>query len=153
MYKFIRSKQNINQIYAFGYLEVEKPNYDPNIFEEVELDSLPENYEIYKEKPFATGKSLVSKVEKAFSGQSFEFRMQLQSLFLPLKATLESETCNPLSVGDFKFVFKFLDTLTNQLTPEQTLIFKNLLTEFVNENQFFDYKPEEVAKIAKKLQA
>lgn len=114
-----------------------------------------EKYNTYlKSKlPLASGKILVSKVEKAFLGQSFEFRMQLQSLFLPLKATLESETCNPLSVNDFEFVFKFLDTLVTKLTAEQITIFKNLLTEFVNENQFFDYKPEVLKNIAKKLKS
>jgi len=114
-----------------------------------------EKYNTYlKSKlPLAMGKTLVSKVEKSFTGQPFEFRMQLQSLFLPLKATLESETCNPLSVNDFEFVFKFLDTLATKLTAEQITIFKNLLTEFVNENRFFDYNPEILNKIAKKLQS
>jgi len=114
-----------------------------------------EKYNTYlKSKlPLAMGKTLVSKVEKSFTGQPFEFRMQLQSLFLPLKATLESETCNPLSVNDFEFVFKFLDTLSTKLTAEQITIFKNLLTEFVNENRFFDYNPEILNKIAKKLQS
>jgi len=114
-----------------------------------------EKYNTYlKSKlPLAMGKTLVSKVEKSFTGQPFEFRMQLQSLFLPLKATLESETCNPLSVNDFEFVFKFLDTLATKLTAEQITIFKNLLTEFVNENRFFDYNPEILIDIAKKLQS
>jgi hypothetical protein len=69
-----------------------------------------------KKKPIASGKSLVSFIEKAFLGQPFQVRVQLQTLFFPLKLTLESETCQPLREIDFNDVLSFVSNNEN-LTP------------------------------------
>ena len=55
-------------------------------------------------RPLANGKSLVSAIEKAFIGQPFVVRMQLQAIFAPIKNTLESQTCVNLASDDFDAV-------------------------------------------------
>jgi hypothetical protein len=87
-----------------------------------ELDNI--EWEL-KKKPIASGKSLVSFIEKAFLGQPFQVRMQLQTLFFPIKLTLESETCQPLKEVDFNDVLSFVSNNEN-LTPEQKVLFTQL---------------------------
>ncbi len=67
----IRKKENINQIKAWGYTAENGGlgDYDPSVYEEVELNSLPENYEIVKELPIATGKSFLEFMVKAIRTQ------------------------------------------------------------------------------------
>ena len=113
MYKFIRSKQNINQIYAFGYLEAEKPSYDPNIFEEVELEVLPNDWTMYKEIPLAMGTDLVQFLNAYKSGIGPD---KVKALLTKLAITyllLENSDFNPFTEKTFDFVLADLDIALN----------------------------------------
>ena len=118
---------------------------------------------VQKQKlPIATGKGLIAFIEKAFlvkptgmtDREHWNLRKQLQSLFTNsgIKTTLESETCNPtLSIVDFHNVMEDIQELSSSLTLEQIILFKNLLTDFVNQYKFVDFNKEELNMLTKKL--
>ena len=93
--------------------------------EELAQRELDEQQALINSKPLARGKDLVSFIEKAFTGQPFAGRIQLQSLFMPIKLTLESQTCNPLSSQDFDSVLAITNA-NSQLTQEQKALFVGL---------------------------
>lgn len=131
--------------------------------EEIAEREAEEIAEANKDKrPIANGTDLVKLIEGYFivkpegmtDREHWTSRKNLQALFnqLGIKGTLESLTCNPyLKLVDFQNVLLDLDTIADQLTIEQITLFKNLLVEFMNNHRFFDYKPETMQKMAKKL--
>lgn len=67
----IRKKDNHKQIKASGYVSTGGlGEFDPLVYEEVELDKLPEGWEQAVELPIATGKDLLNYLIKAVREQS-----------------------------------------------------------------------------------
>lgn len=67
----IRKKDNHKQIKASGYVSTGGlGEFDPSIYEEIELDELPEGWETAVEKPIAKGKDLLNYLIKAVRDQS-----------------------------------------------------------------------------------
>ena len=90
--------------------------------EEIAVREAEELAESLRDKrPIATGKSLVSTIEKSFIGQPFELRVHLQNIFLPIKNTLLSETCTILSLDDFNAVLTLVATNSNLDDTQKTL--------------------------------
>ena len=84
----------------------------------IEFNQVLKDQHDYNNRELATGRSLVSFVEKAFIGDTYVNRKGLQLLFLPIKETLLSETCNPLSESDFNSVLGDIGNI-QELTQEQ----------------------------------
>jgi hypothetical protein len=85
--------------------------------------------------PLANGSDLVKFIERAFIGQSFETRTILQSLFAPVKATLESETCVELSNQDFKSALNMVEN-NQSLTTQQKGLFLGLANQWAGSVRF-----------------
>jgi hypothetical protein len=67
----IRKKDNHNQFLASGHAEPNKYSpFDSNVFEEIEIDELPEGWEQAVEKPIAKGKDLLNYLIKVVREQS-----------------------------------------------------------------------------------
>jgi hypothetical protein len=86
-------------------------------------------------RPVANGKHLVSAIEKAFIGQPFLVRMQLQAIFAPIKNTLESQTCINLASNDFNAVLTLVATNSN-LDDSQKQLFTALANDWKETVQF-----------------
>jgi|688.fasta_scaffold410564_2 hypothetical protein len=67
----IRKKDNHKQIKASGYVgKGGLGEFDSNVFEEIEIDELPEDWEQAVEKPIAKGKDLLNYLIKVVREQS-----------------------------------------------------------------------------------
>ena len=124
----IRKKENHLEIKSFGYVESGGlGEFDLDVYEEVELNELPEGWIQSAEKLQAQGKDLVQYIESAFQGQSLLLRGTLLNLFvnfplhadlasatgspyLNIKDLLLSATCNPLSQSDLDEVINIIST-------------------------------------------
>jgi hypothetical protein len=110
----IRKKDNHNQFLAWGYTETGGlGEFDSTIFEEVELDSLPENYEMYKEKPLAMGKDLIKFLNDFNSGMNAEDIKNLLKKLVVTYILLENRPFNPFTEESFAFVLSDLDSTLN----------------------------------------
>lgn len=106
---------------SWGYTEAGGlGEFDTSIYEELVLESLPEGWrrEEQVQTPLAQGLDLVKHLEAAFAGASIDFRVSVQAALLPIKATLESATMNPLSRADFEGILGFAQS-SGTLPKEQ----------------------------------
>jgi hypothetical protein len=125
--KIIRHKTN-HKILCAGFIEAERPEFDPSIFEEIELDILPEGFELYI-LPLAMGKEIVAEIELAVASKPITERLELVKLFnnLGFKELLLSSSCNPLRAVD---VPDLLEMFNN--SAELNIEVKGLITNIIN---------------------
>jgi hypothetical protein len=112
MIRAIRKKDNHLVIKEFGATLTAggfRP-YDSNIFEEVELEALPENWEQYKEIPLAMGTDLVRFVNQTTEStlddlQAFGIVSKLKDFLL----YCQQGRCNPFTRSTFNNTLQTLD--------------------------------------------
>ena len=77
----VRAIENPRIIKAWGYTLAPGGlgEYDPEVFEEVELDNLPEDWELWVEKPILDGPSIVRFLRDQFKTSSYAVRRGLIS--------------------------------------------------------------------------
>ena len=130
--RVIRKIDNNLIIKTYGYCEAGGlGEFDPLIYEEVELEELPDDYTIEEMAKTAQGKDLIQYIENAFIGQSLETRIGLQTLFTVtgIKGILESTTCNPLSNSDFTEIVALVNNM-QELDTQQKATFTTLATQW-----------------------
>lgn len=108
----IRKKDNHKQIKASGYVSTGGlGEYDPLVYEEVELDELPEGWEQAVEKPIATGEGLIK-----FINETTESSLNNQKAFVVVSKLpafllfLQQARCNPMSRQTFDDIKALFDT-------------------------------------------
>jgi hypothetical protein len=110
----IRKKENHNKIKSWGHTQIGGlGEYDSDVFEEVEIESLPLNYEIYIEPPIAMGKDLIDYLNEYKSGMD---KKTIQGLLAKLSLTylyLNNSPCNPFTQKTFDEVVADLDAVLN----------------------------------------
>lgn len=88
--RVIRLKTDKNQIVAFGYTnEGGLGKFDPNLFEEVELEALPENWVQYKEPPEARPETLKAAIVEVLKDLTEEDQDALFTHPLVLKTAVK----------------------------------------------------------------
>jgi hypothetical protein len=101
----IRKKDNHNQIKSYGYVgKGGLGDFDSSIYEEIELDYLPEGWELAVEKPIAKGKDLLNYLIKVVKEQSNQEGLK------------PSKKC--IKLNRFENIFtkwKYLDTETGNI--------------------------------------
>lgn len=93
----IRSKSNPNLILSFGAtVKGGLGEFDPEIWEEVELEALAEDYEMYTPPPLAQGSDLVKLAQQAFNEEAGLIRANLLHIFNNFPIALEKLEAAPL---------------------------------------------------------
>lgn len=138
----IREKSNHLSILAYGYVERGGlGEYDKEIFEEVELEKLPEGFLIHKKTPLAMGLDILALAQNAFEKENGLVRSALLHYFdsypLPVgyleKLALDVETKTKLTVlakaqGNGTVHFSLLSWLqSTTCNPLSKADFDNLL--------------------------
>lgn len=95
----IREKTNNLNILAWGYVQQGGlGEFDTSIYEEIELDELPEGWVKVKEKPVAQGKDLVSFIEIQLANSLGDFGgIELIGKLKIVRDFLLSTASNPIS--------------------------------------------------------
>lgn len=108
----IRKKNNHKQIKASGYVSTGGlGEFDPTIYEEVELDELPEGWEQAVELPIATGEGLIR-----FINETTESSLNNQKAFVVVSKLpafllfLQQARCNPMSRQTFDDIKALFET-------------------------------------------
>jgi hypothetical protein len=138
----VRQKDNHLKILKSGYVSSGGlGEFDSSIYEEIEIDELPEGWEQVVEKPIANGKDLVLFIEKAFerpiptseeeAQQIFEERTGLQALFTVsgIKGLLESAPSNPIPKWLFDVTLKNIET-NPQIDAQTKTVFIGLAQQW-----------------------
>jgi hypothetical protein len=107
----IRKKDNHNQIKSYGYVEKGGlGEFDSSIYEEIEIDELPEGWEQAVEKPIATGEGLIK-----FINETTESSLNNQKAFVVVSKLpafllfLQQARCNPMSRATFDDIKNLFD--------------------------------------------
>lgn len=108
----IRKKDNHKQIKASGYVSSGGlGEFDPLIYEEVELDELPEDWEQAVELPIATGKGLIKFInETTESSLNNQKAFRVVSKLPAFLLFLQQARCNPMSRQTFDDIKTLFDT-------------------------------------------
>lgn len=95
----IREKTNNLNILAWGYVQQGGlGEFDTSIYEEIELENLPEGWVKVKEKPIAQGKDLVSFIEIQLANSLGDFGgIEMMSKLKVVRDFLLSSASNPIT--------------------------------------------------------
>ena len=122
----IRKKDNHNQFLASGHAEPNKYSpFDSNVFEEVEIDYLPEGLEMVKEKPIATGKGLKAYLNEIESNMT---DAQVEQLFVKMGSfydLLDQSRFNPMTEAKKDSLIAVMNTKFTNGTAQ-------ILTDYIN---------------------
>lgn len=114
----IRNKKNIKQILAWGYT-LKKGGlgeYDPAVFEEVEVDVLPADYELYKEPPIATGSDLINFINEQTASLTENIAYDLINRLVPVERYLSQPRCNTLNKERYDTALSKMNALLSATT-------------------------------------
>lgn len=148
----IRKKDNPKVIKAWGYTL--KPGglgeFDPDEFEEVNLDELPKDWEEYKEPPAATGEAFIEFLMKAIAEKKInnftedtlaDFNIALAS-FDPVLQNVDRlsriaggrgfKNSNHLNI----YMTKFFRDYGGKLSPAQRQAIQAVVQEFIQTHRF-----------------
>jgi hypothetical protein len=130
--KIIRHKIN-HKVLCAGFIEAERPEFDPSIFEEIELDILPEGFELYKEMPIANGKDLIKFINEASTTLTDEQITEILTKLSGFYLQMEQKRYNPMTLGQFE---NLKTNLNNLFTDTAKIIIIQLLDEWAKNVHF-----------------
>lgn len=143
----IRQKGNPKALKAWGYTTAPGGlgNYDPEEFEEVEVEDLPKGFELYKEPPSATGEAfrqlLLAEIKEGrinnFTEDTLaDFNIALAS-FYPVLQQIDALN------GGFKssrqlqiYMTKFFTIFESKLKSSQKKAIQDAITKFTTTHRF-----------------
>jgi hypothetical protein len=133
--RVIRQKADKTLIKAYGYTDKGGlGKFDESLFEEVELDKLPEGWRQYVEPPQATGIELINFINNStIATLSDEEAFALVQKVQPFIMFLQQGRCNPLSRETFRTALGLLD---KSLDDEGKEIVVKLLTGWTKDKVF-----------------
>lgn len=137
----IRQKNNPNIIKSFGYTaKGGLGEYDPEVFEEVELEALPENYEMYQETPLAMGTDLIRFInERTEAALDDLTAFGIVSKLKDFMIYCQQGRCNPFTQKTFNTILQTLDAVFQNV--EKKLIID--LTQEWAKSVKFKHEPTE----------
>jgi len=136
MMRVIRKKNNPNIIKAYGYVEAGGlGDYDSTIFEEVQLDQLPESFEFYQEPPLLRGEDIKRFLVQQFQNQSLEERKALIAQF-DLSLTFTENTFFVNSADFEKIISEFKNDAVPVVPSEKIDLLEQGLRVFASNFKF-----------------
>lgn len=137
--RVIRLKTNHNIIKAYGLTKAGGlGSYDESLFEEVELNELPPNFEIYKEIVYTSGKELIEYIDLNTKNMTDLEAYNLVSRLTPVVLYLQQERCNLLTLDQFNRAKTQMNSLLSTSSWAKTRKTLNiLLVDFEKTRNFY----------------